>query len=128
MTNPGYSNINQCRTMYDIVCSTIAYANLSPERILFNRWHNNTPLNSVKYIILAVLLSSSPAQARYVPRPVSFLLKLRVTDDGIPELRNQWDYSINSLLDTAGSDIWKKDSWVVQTSSEGTLWSSYSTA
>ena len=66
------------------------------------------PLNSVKYIILAVLLSSSPAQARYVPGPVSFPLKLRVTDDGIPELRNQWDYSINSLLDTAGSDIWKK--------------------
>jgi CubicO group peptidase (beta-lactamase class C family) len=85
------------------------------------------PLNAVKRVVVAALLSSSFAQSRYMPGPVTFPLELRAIDDGITELRNSLDDAIKSLLTTLSNIA--EESWAVQlTSSEETLWSSFSTA
>jgi CubicO group peptidase (beta-lactamase class C family) len=87
-------------------------------------WHN-----SIKRIILTVLLSSSFVQSRYVPGPATFQLKLCAVDDGITELQSKLNDAINSLLTTTTESKIAEQSWAVQlTSSKETLWSSFSTA
>lgn len=70
-------------------------------------WQNSVCLILVaNHTILGALLSSSFTQSRHVPGPATFPLTLRAAIDGITELRNNLDDSINSLLGYFKFDIW----------------------